>query len=146
MANRLSEEKANAIAAEYMTNGFQKVKALLSVGYKTTYANSKAGLKTYDNLKEKQALERIASQNKASDAVRAEQIISNLRHAQAISLEANDRQSYIRATELLGKTLAMFTDKTLTSDIDKQRELDQQELVEAKRIASIRLKDMSRTA
>ena len=48
MANRLSKEKAHAIAAEYCTNGWKKVEALLSVGYSTKYANN-VGLKLFDN-------------------------------------------------------------------------------------------------
>lgn len=59
MSNRLSNEKATAIAAEYCTNGFQKVVALLSIGYAKSYANSKTGLKIYDNDKVKLAISRI---------------------------------------------------------------------------------------
>ncbi|KKL91763.1 hypothetical protein LCGC14_1891480 [marine sediment metagenome] len=56
--NRLSEEKAQAIATEYATNGFKKVMALLSVGYSHNYANH-VGLKLFDNDKVKTALARI---------------------------------------------------------------------------------------
>jgi len=38
MARRISKEKINAIATEYLTNGFDKVKALVSVGYALSYA------------------------------------------------------------------------------------------------------------
>ncbi len=57
--NRLSNEKAQVIAAEYCTNGFQKVMALLNVGYAKTYASSKTGLKLYDNDRVKLAIKRI---------------------------------------------------------------------------------------
>ena len=58
MSNRLSQEKATAIATEYYTNGFKKVVALLSVGYSHNYANN-VGLKLFDNDRVKTALERI---------------------------------------------------------------------------------------
>lgn len=58
--NRLSNEKATAIAAEYCTNGLRKVQALLSIGYKPSYANN-PGLKLFDNVKVKQAIQRIQS-------------------------------------------------------------------------------------
>ena len=58
MANRLSQEKAQAIAVEYHANGFQKVMALLSVGYSKSYAN-KVGLKLYDNDLVKRAIAKI---------------------------------------------------------------------------------------
>lgn len=59
MANRLSDEKVLAIAAEYSTNGFRKVLALLSLGYSKSYANSKTGLKIYDNDRVKAAIGKI---------------------------------------------------------------------------------------
>lgn len=58
MANRLSKEKAAAIAAEYHTNGFKKVMALLSVGYSVNYANN-GGLKLFDNDSVKTAIAKI---------------------------------------------------------------------------------------
>ncbi len=58
MPNRLSDEKAQVIAAEYCTNGFKKVVALLSVGYKPSYANN-PGLKLFDNIKVKTAISKI---------------------------------------------------------------------------------------
>ena len=56
--NRLSEEKAQAIAVEYSTNGFKKVAALLTIGYSKNYANH-VGLKLFDNDKVKGALDKI---------------------------------------------------------------------------------------
>lgn len=56
--NRLSDEKAQLIASTYFTNGFQKVNALLTVGYSKHYANH-IGLKLFDNDKVKLAVSRI---------------------------------------------------------------------------------------
>ncbi len=58
MACRLSKEKARAIAAEYCTNGFGKVKALLSVGYSETYANN-VGLKLFEHKEVLRAIARV---------------------------------------------------------------------------------------
>lgn len=60
MANRLSNEKAQAIAVEYCNNGFKKVMALLAVGYSNNYAN-KVGLKLFDNKGVKTAIAKIQS-------------------------------------------------------------------------------------
>ena len=60
MANRLSKERARAIAVEYYTNGFQKVAALLSVGYSKTYANN-VGLKIFDNERMVEAMQRLSA-------------------------------------------------------------------------------------
>lgn len=59
MPNKLSNEKATAIATEYCTNGFQKVMALINVGYAKSYANCKRGLSLYDNVKVKSAINKI---------------------------------------------------------------------------------------
>lgn len=58
MPNRLSDEKAQAIATEYCTNGFKKVAALLTIGYSKTYANN-VGLKLFDNDRVKAAINKI---------------------------------------------------------------------------------------
>ena len=60
MANRLSKEKACAIAAEYYTNGFNKIAALLSAGYSDTYANN-VGLKLFDNDRVVEAMRRLSA-------------------------------------------------------------------------------------
>jgi hypothetical protein len=46
--NRISDEKIKAIAAEYLTNGMVKTKALITVGYSKNYADH-GGLKLFDN-------------------------------------------------------------------------------------------------
>ena len=46
--NRISDEKIKAIAAEYLTNGMVKTKALITVGYSKNYAEH-GGLKLFDN-------------------------------------------------------------------------------------------------
>ena len=74
MSNRLSEEKAIAIAAEYSTNGFMKVAALLSLGYAKSYANSKTGLKIYDNDKVKRAIKRIQALQAAKTGMTVEKV------------------------------------------------------------------------
>lgn len=57
MPSRLTKEKAEAIAEEYCTNGYNKAKALEDVGYKSSYANSGAREATYNTIQVKQAID-----------------------------------------------------------------------------------------
>lgn len=51
----------------------------------------------------------------------------------------NSKVDRNRALELLGKTLAMFTDNVNTNDMARQRELDEKASTEAAEIARLRL-------
>ena len=139
MSNRLSQEKANAIAAEYTTNGFRAVDALLAVGYKKSYAEQRSKL-VLDNILVKEAIRRIQANSKANTAITVEKVQLDLLDVQARSKESNDRSAELRAIELLGKTIAAFTDNLNTADISKQQELTEQERAEALKIAEIRLR------
>lgn len=49
MANRMTKEKAEAIADAYITNGYKQTEALLSCGYKPAYAKQRGKL-IMDNI------------------------------------------------------------------------------------------------
>jgi hypothetical protein len=140
MANRLSQEKANAIASEYVTNGYSKTKALLSVGYKPSYANNNVGLKLFDNVLVKYAINKIMASSKANTDITVQAIQAKLADVEARARECNDRASELRAIELQGKTIAAFTDSINTNDTTQQKAIDEQAMLEAKRMAEIRLK------
>ena len=108
MPNRLSEEKAQAIAAEYCTNGFQKVMALLAVGYSTSYAN-KVGLKLYDNDRVKQAVDRIQASTKAKTGYTVENALAEYEEARLLAIKTN--QPAAAATATTGKARLYGFDK-----------------------------------
>ena len=64
MANRLTDERVNAIAQEYCSNGLLKSVALKTVGYSDSYATHN-GLKLFDNDRVKKAV--FALQAKAAE-------------------------------------------------------------------------------
>ena len=109
MSNILSNEKATAIAAEYCTNGFQKVMALLSMGYKPSYANSKVGLKIYDNDKVKTAIARIQAVQVAKTGYTVEQAQVEYEEARALAIKIN--QPAAAATAITGKARLFGFDK-----------------------------------
>ncbi len=88
MANRLSDEKARAIAAEYCTNGFRKVDALLSLGYSKTYANN-IGLKIFDNDRVVQAIARIQANLQAKTGFTVQQAEQEFEESRLLALKLN---------------------------------------------------------
>ena len=109
MSNRLSDEKATAIAAEYCTNGFQKVLALLRLGYKSSYATSKTGLQIYDNVLVKTAIARIQATQVAKTGYTVEQAQAEYEEARALAIRIN--QPAAAATAVTGKARLFGFDK-----------------------------------
>lgn len=64
MPNITNNETVQAIAREYCSNGLKKVEALVEAGYSESYARA-IGLKLYDNVALKQAIEGIEAQKQA---------------------------------------------------------------------------------
>ena len=96
MPNRLSEEKARSIAAEYCTNGFKKVVALLSVGYSTTYANN-VGLKLFDNSSVKAAIACIQAKQAAKTDYTQEKGLELLLDAYKVAKTLNQPAAMVSA-------------------------------------------------
>ena len=129
--NRLSEAKAKAIAIEYASNGFDKVKTLLAMGYKPSYAASR-GLKLYDNAIVKQEVERIRAKFVVITDITAQKVLTDIETARTMALTKGDMGSAIRASELQGKYIGMFEDRvpavniqlnTLLSPGDEHKQL-----------------------
>ena len=138
MSNRLSEEKANAIASEYLTNGFKKVKALLAIGYSKTYANN-IGLKLFDNDRVKQAIDRINASVKANTSVTVQSIIKELDDLHVKADAKKDYSTVARCIELKGKTIAAFADKQVNIDDNEVKQLPKDVADAARARAKIRL-------
>jgi hypothetical protein len=136
MANRLSKEKANAIASEYMTNGLRKVDALLGVGYSKSYAN-KVGLKLYDNDLVKQAIAKIEAANNANTTYTIEQYQLELDTALALATKLNQPSACVSAIVAKGRSMGFDKDNDVSDT--KSAEIDANQKVEAHRLAQIRL-------
>ena len=108
MSNRLSEEKAQFIASTYCTNGFEKVKALLAVGYSKHYANH-VGLKLFDNDKVKLAIVRIQNVQVAKTGYSIEQAQAEYEEARVLAMRIN--QPAAAATNVTGKARLFGFDK-----------------------------------
>jgi hypothetical protein len=144
MSNRLSPEKAKAIAAEYILNCYDKRKTLLKCGYSISYVNCSRGMKVFDNILIKSEIARMQAKTQLKADITAAEVIDGLRK---IAFPADDyhvsNADKLHAFELLGKTLALYTDNLNTADITKQRELKAEEKMECERISKIRLAEFA---
>jgi len=146
MAGRLKPEKAKAIAAEYILNGFDKRKALLKCGYSESYINTSRGLAIFNNEWVKSEIDR----QQAKIELKTDFTVEYVRKEMIALLEdckaAEDRTNRKGAVELMARHKSMLSDNLNTTDVSKQAELakmSDEEREELKRIANIRLTEMT---
>jgi hypothetical protein len=137
--NRLSEAKASLIASELVKNNYDTVKALIACGYKESYAKRYSG-KVSDNVLVKQSLSKYQANIKINSTITVKSLQDELEQLQSIALDKKDLAIVARCIELKGKTIAAFTDSINTNDTTQQKAIDEQAMLEAKRMAEIRLK------
>jgi hypothetical protein len=112
MANRIDINKAQAIAAEYLTNGLNATKALLVIGYKKSYATQRAK-KVLDNVLVKQAIAKIQAKNSAKTDINLEFIQSEHIRLQKSAEQKGDLACATANLAWLGKTGAHYKDKAI---------------------------------
>lgn len=105
---KANEDKLKATAAEYLTNGFQKVKALQAAGYSTNYSEH-TGLKLFDNDRLKVIIAQMQAKTRLNSEITAEYVLNGIK-AIADNNETS-AQEKLRAFELLGKKLALWIEK-----------------------------------
>lgn len=115
--NRLSEEKAQAIAAAYCSNGLKKVEALLEVGYSVTYANN-GGLKLFDNVRVKANITKIRALAVAKTGWDIEQSQTKLLHAYEIAEQYHQPSAMVSAVVAVNRTHGL--DKDASADIEQE--------------------------
>lgn len=137
----ITQEKAEAIANEYIRNGFVKSVALMTVGYSKTYAVSGLGQKLYENIRVKEAIKRKLAELAEELMVTQEIVAKKAEQHRALALAKDDISAANGALTLQAKAFGLLTDKIQTEDLNTKRELDEKYEQEAKRIANIRLRE-----
>ena len=136
MANRVSDEKANLIASHYCTNGYNKVQALLSAGYKHSYA-IKNGLYLWDNVKVKQAIDRIMASSKAKTTETVDSIRQKHLELYELAKTDGDLSTANQCLAYAGKTIAAYSDNINTMQLEQPAELSEAELDRLRQMAEI---------
>ena len=152
MPSILNPETVDLIADNYCTNGFNKTKAMVDADYSPKYADTgHAHRIVFGNIRVKEAIaKKIADIKEKTVATRQQrqqfwtcvmsgELSKTDENGQEIGITMNmgDR---LRASELLGKSEADFTENINTGDLERLKKLSEQEALEAKRLATIRLR------
>lgn len=133
MAIRLTDERCKIIAENYCNNGYNKTQALKDAEYSPSYARSGRGLKIYDDARVKAHITAIIEEKKEKAvATRMQRQQFWTETYQDTSHNISDR---LRASELLGRSEADFTDNINNKAEKEPDELSDQELAELKRAA-----------
>lgn len=112
MSNKLSKEKAEALASLFLTNGYNKKQALLDMGYSPSYAVAGQGFKLYDNPLVKAAINKLQVNLQAKTAIDLKYIQEEHEHLKKLAIVKGDLATATRNMELLGKTIAAYTERT----------------------------------
>jgi phage terminase small subunit len=124
---KVNQEKIDLIASEYCTNGYKKVDALLKAGYKDSYARS-IGLRIYDDIRLKQAIERIQAHTKTKTAYNALQAEQELEQARKRAIDLKQVSAEIQATLGKCKLYALLTDNINNTTEQTPDPLTQEEI------------------
>lgn len=135
----LSEQKTKAIAAEYLLNGLDKTKALISAGYSRLYAERK-GKRLFDNVQVIAEIERMRAKTELKTGITIDKVLTDLENSRLGAIAKGDYSSGIRASELQGKQIGMFKDVLDLNSNEQAKALTEQEQAEAARLANIRLR------
>jgi hypothetical protein len=136
-------ETVELVAENYCSNGHNKTKAMVDAKYSPKYADTGQGQEfVFGNIRVKAAIARIVAETKAENIANREQrqqFWTRIMSGKA-SIPCN-MGDMLRASELLGKSEADFTDKYQDTGLqERKRQLTEAEQAEAKRIAQIRLR------
>lgn len=143
MANtRILNDKYQQLAIEYVNSNFDAVKAMLACGYSKSYAITK-GKKIFNNPKVSQIINKITSAASINAGVTADQIIADLLRGKAMAEEKGDLTNYNKSLELLGKTIALFTDKQITENASSPHQLNRPAAIDGsvKRLLAVEFQD-----
>lgn len=114
-------------------------KAYLAAGYKS---NGNERIHGYKLLQNDRILAVIA-QEKAKTAIKSEltrkQVLEHIKFGMEQAMERKHLPSIARFAELEARTLGMLTDNINTTDITRQKELDEKQKAEAAELARLRL-------
>lgn len=140
MAKRLTDERIDIIAENYVTNGCNKSKALQAAGYSKSYSEHNGRyLFNKDKVTKAIAAKRAEIQAESKDKL----ALIRQEHLR-LSILAEQKGDLVNATRNLegyGKTYGAYMD-VVKDATEQQKELNEAEQAEARRLVDLRLKDV----
>lgn len=136
-------QKADAFCVHFTTLGAETFgraeRSAIAAGYGEKSARNRATAL----LKKPEVQARISelhTANMSKNFLTTAKVLNDLESVRLQAVEKSDLSAAIRASELQGKFLAMFTDRQELVAPEMQRELDEREAEECRQIALIRLR------
>ncbi len=139
MSNRLSQEKANAIAAAYCTNHHKKVKALITAGYSEPYAKT-TGLKLYDNARVKEAIVKIEAKAVTVTVYTVIELAKMYQKGYDVAEKQGNPTGMATNATGIANVFGMLKTIHVTEDIPEELTQSEMEQAQAEAQAAIRLK------
>lgn len=141
--------KELSLADAYLNNGFNELKAYESSEYSQNCTIATKRANTTKTLKKPHVKAYIAQKiqeikdNTVASRIQRQEFWTRIMNGKldGVNVSVADR---LKASELLGRSEADFTDNTNLTDITQQRELAKSEKVEAELIAGIRIKQFAK--
>ena len=130
-----------------MLDGQTFTEAALSEGYAKTYIDNRAITTIKNNDRFCAYIAKRKAQRVARSELTVQKVQENAMKCMAACVDEKghiqDKASYLKANEQLGRTITAFSDKHITEDSEEVRELRSTVKDEARRLATIRLADVS---
>ena len=141
MPKTLTQELAVLIAEKFLTNGFNRSKALKEVGYSKSYSVGSKAHRLFDNPLIKDAMAKIMARNADAVDVQVSEIVRGLRE---IAFPSDDTKvlNSDRNTALasLAKYKNMFIDRFSFEQDAQDEKISESQRLEAKILAALRMK------
>ena len=138
MPNITNESTLKAIATAFCSNGRKQEKAMITVGYSAAYANSFCG-KVWENMGLKAEIERIDAESAEKAGMTTEIMRKQYDEDRTFARECNSASAAVSASIATARLYGMDKDASVDPH---QKEIDEAKLLEAKRLASIRLREI----
>ena len=133
------------LSAEYLVNGYNEVSALVGVGYSKYYAE-RAGKNIFKRPEIQAEITKQKLKLLLKSDITRESIIKEHNNLIELALAKGDLTAATANVIAKGKTIGLYQDSLNTNDLNRQAELkaiSEQETIELRRIASIRLSEIN---
>lgn len=110
MANRITNDKAKSIAAEFILTEGDKIQTLLNTGYSNSYARNSNGKKVFENVLIRAEITRLQKKAELRNDITINTIQKEHEHYQRLAEEKGDLSAATANLIAKGKTIAAYTD------------------------------------
>lgn len=132
-------DKQKTFCREYLID-YNATAAYKRAGYKDTSSAEQNSCRLISKDKVKAEIRRLQTEKTKNMELTVQIVLDDLNYGLEEAKRTGDLRAYAKFCELRGKHKAMYVDRQQTEDSTRQRELDESESEEAKKLAVLRFK------